>query len=92
MQIGIAFGALADSLKEQLREQGYVMPQPEMRSMQQRMHEAINLRVLGFLTPSEADKVERRIFKAIQSHARPSVARLRQERANALQAETEAKE
>jgi len=72
MSIRLNLGALADPVAEQLYEQGYTIGDAvkEMR-IQNAVNEANYLRIQGYLTDKEYDRVARRIMKDIGKLAKP---------------------
>lgn len=69
-EIGLHFGAMADSVKEQLEKQGYTLPREALFDQYDKMMFAYNmLRIHSMLTQAEAEKVAKRILKNIAADA-----------------------
>lgn len=67
MRIEISFGALAEPLADQLRQQGLLIGREKCSRFQSDMDASARLSVRGLLSDSEATKVRRRLLKAILS-------------------------
>lgn len=63
MNIGFNFGALADSLQEQAKAQGFFLKREGF--FQEAKHSINLLRINGFLSDSECDKAIKRLMKEI---------------------------
>lgn len=78
--VGITFGLMGKPIPEQLKEQGFILDDTENHRKSNRgeymeeMRTAFNrLRMSGFLTNSESDKVNKRMMKYIVTHLKPIV-------------------
>ncbi len=82
MGFGMGFGILCAPIQDQLKEQGYILHNDNhhrKKTREQYMEDMRvafnNLRVSGFLTESEADKVANRMIKYIAKHLKPTEGR-----------------
>ena len=65
MRVSIAFGAMADPLKDQLRQQGLHMNAGKCGHFQRDMDAINRLLIRGMASDSEGTKIRRRLLKSI---------------------------
>ena len=77
MELGISYGFLAPSIKEQLKEQGFTLSKnrdkkqrTKCETVQKARMDSFNLLMSGFLTEGELHKVNKRMQKYIVKHLR----------------------
>ena len=69
--IELAIGEMADHVRKQLRAQGVMLPSDRATVWQGRSAALTNLRVAGVVTSTEADKIGKRIARAIAKECEP---------------------
>lgn len=67
-QLGISFGALSDPIDKQLKSQGFKFDAKKVKDFGVKIDALHHLRFGSYLSDSEASKVTKRIYKAIEKH------------------------
>lgn len=66
-KIGIRFGAMAPSIKEQIKEQGFKIDPTDCAHLQKDAEAITRLRIRGLLTDSACKSAHDKLFKKITS-------------------------
>lgn len=66
--LGLYFGALSDSLEDQLTKQGFNFDKKEVDHFQQDIDALNRLRIRGYIIDSQIDKISQKLFNKIKSH------------------------
>jgi len=61
-QIGIHFGALSDSIEEQLKNQEFSFNKKEIDLLQEDLDAIIRLHIRGYIVDSAIDKIHKKLF------------------------------
>jgi hypothetical protein len=67
-QFGLHFGALADSVREQLKSQGFKFDKNEVSHFEKDVDALNRLRIRGYLNDSSTDKATKKLYNKIQAH------------------------
>ena len=71
MKIEVVVGGMAAHIRDQLREQGVMLPSDRASIWHQRSMALTSLRVAGVITDAEHARIGQRIAKAIAGEAEP---------------------
>ena len=69
--INLTIGGMTDSIRKQLRRQGVMLPSDRASVWQSRSAGLTNLRIAGVVSAAEADKIGKRIVRAIAKECEP---------------------
>ncbi|HOG04564.1 MAG TPA: hypothetical protein PLL14_11325 [Accumulibacter sp.] len=65
MKLRVRFGAMCEGIDEQVRQQGFMLPDKDRGTFQKCADAATLLSVQGYATDAETVKIRKRIMKAI---------------------------